>query len=177
MKLPRLDAFCSSVHLLGMDCVFIDNGYGVASDAYILVKVKISDYFENPEKLNGKMIHRAVWWNMMYANEREVTDNGIKCHYNNYTCVYEFNNYGTYPDYKLVISYDDAKKSNGLTTVALHPYQLKRLTLITESPIQFRFITQNRCILIHNLDFAGLIMPSDFNDVYWAKDYKEMISL
>lgn len=162
-QLPRLDAFCSKDDLRPvMNCVFIDGNYAVASDAHILVKMDVSMRFDKIELMNGKLIHCAVWFNMLYATQRIATETGITCHFQNYICEFRYDKSGQYPKYMDVLNnvfntYENAGPSK---YVILTPTLLARLSKITSEPIHFGFSEQDeRGILMMNDDFHGVIMP------------------
>jgi len=179
MKLPSLDAFCSHDDFRQvMNCVYIDGKYAVSSDAHILVKVDISEYFDNVELMNKKLIHRSVWWQMMYATTRTATETGIKCSYENFECEYSyFKTDSQYPDYMKVIKIDEDEQSKGIIDIGFSPHLLKRLSLITDEVIHFRFVESGKSILISNDDFAGIIMPAMVSNHNWKMYYKLQIGL
>jgi hypothetical protein len=63
LNLPPLHLACSNVKVLAAyNCVFIDGEYAVATDAHVLVKVKLEMIpDEILAKINGMMIHRKTW--------------------------------------------------------------------------------------------------------------------
>jgi hypothetical protein len=161
--LPRLDVFCSRDDLRPvMNCILIDQHHAVASDTHILIKINVSERFENIEKMDGKMIHRAVWFQMLWANRRVCTDTGIQCFYDNFKCTYEYNTNGNYPNYMTILkeAYNNSKKSTELVRFALMPFIMAKFAnLDSHKPVKFYTITENQNIFIQSENYHGIIMP------------------
>lgn len=163
-KLPKLAHFCALEQLRPvMNCILIDGEYGIASDAHILVRARVSQCFLNPELMNGKLIHRSVWHQMSTASLRKCTETGIVCSYENYSCEYRYTNpRQNYPDWTAILSkkaIEAADKSEPVKEIALSPNVIAKLQHITSLPIRFKLNKQQIGYVMANEDFIGLIMP------------------
>lgn len=162
-QLPRVDAFCSKYDYRPvMNCVFIDGNYAVGSDEHILIKVDVSANFDKIELMNHKMIHRAVWFNMLYATQRVASETGITSYFQNYSCEFKYTDPGVkYPDYMSLLkpAYKDSIGDESVSRLTLTPRLVGLLTKITDMPVSFRFISDSANIFICNNDFHGILMP------------------
>jgi hypothetical protein len=168
-QLPNLSAFTSKEdYRHEMNCILIDGIYAVASDAHILVRVDISDLFDNIEAMNDKMIHYAIWSQMRYAESRTCDDTGITCRFSNYTCKFTYSDPGVkYPDYKVILNrsvLDKAKDNELKTDIGLSPALLAKFRMITDKVISFRFVAEDKNVFFANEDVVGLIMPALLNN-------------
>lgn len=163
IPLPRLDVFTSTDDYRPvMNRIYIDQKDGISSDAHILIKMNISDYFENLELADKKMIHRCAWFQMLWANQRICTETGIRCIFNNYECTFNYSEDGNYPDYMRILkpAYENAKTAKGLKEFALMPFLMERFSKLgRNSPVKFYLIEENQNIFIQSENYHGIIMP------------------
>lgn len=167
-QLPNLSAFTSKDELRpAMNCILIDGTYAIASEGHILVRVSLSDMFENIEAMNGKMIHYSIWSQMRYAYIRKCDETGITCAFANYTCKFMYSDPGiNYPNYKFILNrkvLDGSKGAELKTDIGLSPDLLAKFRTLTAKVIAFRFVAENKNVFFANEDVVGLIMPALLN--------------
>lgn len=66
-----------------MQCIFFNNGFAYATDAYILVRNRISEISglneAEIEALNGKFLHADFYKDMLKYDNIVITEDGIEC--------------------------------------------------------------------------------------------------
>lgn len=87
-----------------MNCVFFKDGFAYASDGFILVKNRISEISGLSEEeiaaLDGKLIHREFYKDMIKYDTILISEEGIECHKGTDKVFFYFSIFGDgkYPD-------------------------------------------------------------------------------
>jgi len=159
--------------------IFFKDGYAYATNAHILVKVKISEIAnfqdEQVEILEGKAVHRSVYAKLLPFERVEITLEGFKARVPDADSFITFG-FATVEekmvgDIEKVIA--DAKKEEQttITTFGLNPVLLNSLNKIFNDTYGVELIVKaaNKPVLIRwqAKDAIGLIMPVMIHEDRW----------
>lgn len=153
-----------------MSCIFFKDGFAYASDGVILAKNRISEISglndAEIEALNGKLLHRDFYKDMLKYEELLISEEGIECHKGEDKAFFYFSKIdGKYPDTEKVLQ-DAMNKSN--KEISQISFNIKNMIRLSDALYQFDRCTVNfkgqfESVVFYSMDddvsSIGLLMP------------------
>jgi len=176
-KNVRIDRICDdTLFRPAQSLIYFKDGYAYATDAHILVKVRITEISSFQEiqldVLEGKAIHKSVYARLLSFDRVEITPDGFKATVPEAESFITFGFAGIQEnmveDIEKVIFNARNNKQTEITTFGINPTLLKRLDCLFSDTYGVRIIIKdpNKPILVkwswH--DAIGLIMPVMINE-------------
>lgn len=155
-----------------MEHVYFQDGFAYASDAYVLVKNDLSICSSIPleqiEILNGKLLHKDAYKEILKYDVIDISEEGIQCKKGNNTAFFYFNTDSSlkYPKAEELI-----KEKLNLHTVPIPQVSINtklievmNKALYHQRELKFTFKGANESIICEDNDVdptncVGLIMP------------------
>jgi len=164
--------FTSQLHLACADdnlrpvmcCVCFKDGWAYASDGHILIKQSLELHsIINPEKLEGKAIHKESFKQILAYNIAEVHDDYILCVDEGRKAEFLFSKVGDFPNYEAVIPVGDLE---GTTFIGInHKYVniAGKVLHGSEYGMRMKFRGYNKAIILttegYREEQLAIIMP------------------
>lgn len=184
-SLPRLHKIASTDDLRpNMQGVYIDKDIGVATDGHVLIQSKITDHIENPEHLDGRIIHKEAWKRMCECDKIIAKDDKLSLHYGpiwiemyyEQVCIHE-----DYPNYKSIMpaipTADALKKIDriGFSAGLVDKIRIAMGLSKSMSQMTFYFYGKNKAIVVHSSRFDGvaILMPVMIEDYSFNDEESE----
>lgn len=155
-----------------MSCIYFKDGFAYASDGMILVKNRISECSTLDEAeiqaLEGKLLHRDFYKDMIKYDDILISEEGIECHKNGEKCFFYFSTFGEgvkYPDAEKVLQEALNKPAVPLPQFAFNMENIQRLNkaLYKCERCVATFKGTNQAIVFDSMDddvsSIGLFMP------------------
>ena len=151
-----------------LEHAYIDDGFVVCTNAYILIKQSLKDFHEidsdEVENLKGKFLHRDLLIQISKYDVIRFEKDGIRCIKDRITCMFEYSKFeGDFVNYNSVVS---KFKSDQKTKINL---DLKRLGLLSKAmgaknEIELNFNEGHGYIKVLHPNYLGahcfgLVMP------------------
>ena len=176
-KNVRIDRICDdTLYRPAQSLIYFKDGYAYATDAHILVKVKLTEISSFQEDqlsmLDDKAIHKSVYAKLLIFDRIEITPEGFKARVPEAESFITFGFSGLQQrmvdDIERVILNARNDKQTEIATFGINPSLLKRLDcLFTETyGVQLIVKAANKPILVKwsGHDAIGLIMPTMINE-------------
>lgn len=152
--------------------IHFTNGFAYASEGHVLVKTSLEyQRVLNPEKLNGKSIHKDNFKEILKFEIAECFDDGISCrNTDGQIAFYEYYDMSgnKIPDFDKVIP--DTSKIKNINTIGIDPSYVDMLTsaMYSDSGVfRLRFTGSESAIIVDCIGFPGqigIIMPNVLSD-------------
>lgn len=153
-----------------MQCVYFENGYAYASNGIIVVRNKVAEICnlddEQQGLLNGKMLHKNHYKDILSYDFIEVSEDGIECKHTKTGRVSFFYFYDKtkYPNVDSVISSVDVLPNTPLEKIGLDGNNLKKLcdSMFEGRSVFFSFKGADKGIVVRSLMYSNsvaLMMP------------------
>lgn len=155
-----------------MEHIYFQDGFAYASDAHVLVRNDLSICSSIPaeqiEILNGKMLHRDAYKEILKYDIIDISEEGIQCKKGNNTAFFYFNTSSDlkYPKVKELIYEVTRASTVPVPQVAINPKLLGILSkaLYHEHEIVFTFKGESKGIVCEDnvtvTNCVGIIMPA-----------------
>lgn len=170
-KKVKMHLACASDELRPvMNCIYFKEGFAYASDGVILAKNRISEISglndAEIEALNGKLLHRDFYKDMLKYDELLISEEGIECHKGDDKAFFYFSNIeGKYPNADMVLQDALNKKNDPVSQITFSVNNMTRLneSLYESDRCTVNFKGQFQPIVLYSMDedvsSVGLLMP------------------
>lgn len=176
-KNVRIDRICNdTLFRSAQSLIYFKDGYAYATDAHILVKVRITEISSFQENqlttLDGKAIHKSVYAKLLPFDGVEITPEGFKARVPEAESFITFGfaglQKGMVPDIEKVIMDARNDVQAEITAIGINPSLLKRLDCLFGDTYGVKLIIKavNKPVLVKwtGHDAIGLIMPVMINE-------------
>ncbi len=178
--LPPIHHACSTDHLRpAMNCILIDNGIAIATNAHIMVLINLRVHSmltpEQISNMNGKLIHMDTYQFLTQAHVINPSATQIHAVIKNSKCHFEYEPADLkFPDYKAVIKNYNTQPvaSDGLGLNPSHMVTLKKVFGAASMGYQFMFYGEQKGMIIRPIgDKAryAVVMPMMMNGAEHAQ--------
>lgn len=179
--LPNIHLACSDDELRpALACVEIKNGIATATDAHVLAQMNLNEYSlllpEVIKKLDGKLIHRDIWAEIIDADLIDlIDDDTLNVKKGSIECNYRLINGLKYPNYSDIIRSVANSKFAQKSFVAFNPKLIALASKLfpSENLICRFYIDHDMMIFFLSGDAKGFVgvMPLIIDDSNAVLDF------
>lgn len=158
-------------------CVHFANGYAYATNGHIIVKQSLKYHsILDPERLNGKSIHKDNYKAVMQFETCTCDDSGISCqNLDGRTAFFEYFDRGVteMPEFDRVMAIDQYKETD-VPFIGINPeffFKLSKSMHSIDGSFRLRFQGLTKAIIVDCIgidDQYGIIMPIVLNDTLFS---------
>lgn len=155
-----------------MEHIYFQDGFAYASDAHVLVKNDLSVCSsisrEQIEILNGKLLHKDAYKEILKYDVIDISEEGIQCKKGNNTAFFYFNTDSSlkYPEAKELVEKKSALSTVPIPQISINTklIEIMNKALYHQRELKFTFKGVNESIICEDNDIdstncVGLIMP------------------